>query len=293
MHVAIIIRNVVDCRVPLPVDSYGEQPIQEGLIEIVNPSDWAALEQAIVLKHQGSVDRITVLNVGPIAGEESLRWSLAAGADSAKRLWDSALEHADQLGQGKVMAAALQRLNPDVVMSGDSCLDQHNTLMPGIAAAVAGMTLVIQVENIEMMKDGRVQVVCRREKGQREQVAVRLPALLAFTDIGWESLGRADLVDTIAAFTQVIPCWDLTDLGLSAETVGGRGAKLDRKQIRPQQPPYTKPLTPDPHLSAEQRLRQILTGGVVRKQGEIASGELEILGDKIVEFLYRESVIGR
>ncbi|KUO77132.1 MAG: hypothetical protein APF81_21480 [Desulfosporosinus sp. BRH_c37] len=291
MHVAVIIRNTVDCLVPLPTNAYGEKPLREGLINIINPSDWSAFEQAVVLKRQGMVRQISVLYLGGLEGEETLRWCLASGADVAQRLWDPALEAADQLGKGKTMAAALERLNVELLLCGDGCLDQLNSLMPGIAAAVLGFSYVTEVEKVEKLGAGQAIVIRRREKGKREKLLVQLPALIAITDKGHESSERADLADTLEAFTQEIPCWDLEDLGLVADTVGGRVSKVINLQIQPAKPHYTRPLIPNSEISAEQRLREILSGGIVRKQGEVVAGEPEKLVERIIEFLRQEPVM--
>ncbi len=289
LHIAVVIRNTVDCQVILPVDSYGEKPLSEGKVKIINPSDWSALEQAIALKRRGIVQQITVLNVGQSDGDESLRWCLAAGADKAQRLWDSALEDSDQLGQGKALAAALERIKADLVLCGDRCLDQLNSLMPGIAAEAAGITYLTEIEKVENI-DGDWAVVIRRgARGKREKVAASLPALLAIVEKKSESSERAGLEETLTALTQKVPCWDLEDLGLDAETVGARGAKITNIQIRPARPPYTKPQTPDYRLPAEQRLRAIITSGTVRKQGEVITGQPDKLVEKIIEFLSQES----
>jgi len=288
LHIAVVIRDTVDCQVLLPADSYGEKPLAEGQVKIINPSDWSALEQAIALKKQGVVQHITVLNVGQSDGEEALRWCLATGADAAQRLWDPALEDSDQLGKGKTLAAALERLKVNLVLCGDKCLDQLNSLIPGIAADAAGMTYLTEIEKVENIDNDKAVVIRRRPKGKREKVAVRLPALLAIAEVKSESSERAGIDDTLTALTQKIPCWDLGDLGLVAEMVGARGAKITNIQIRPAKPPFTKPQTPDYRLPAQQRLQAIITGGAVRKQGEVVTGEPDKLVEKIIEFLCQE-----
>lgn len=291
LHAVVVVRKTVDCRVPLPANPYGEKPLAESLVSIVNPSDWTAFEQAVLLKQQGRINKITVLHLGSLDGEETLRWCLAAGADAVLRIWDPALDEADQLGRGKTLAAALQRLKVGLVFCGDRCLDQFNSLMPGIAAGLSKIAYVTEIEKVEKVTYGHAIVICRREKGKREKIEVRFPALLAINETCMISSERADLTRTLNAFTQEIPCWNLRDLGLAAEGVGGRAAKIAVIQTLPYQPPLTKPLTPDYRLPAEQRLRAIITGGTMRKQGEVVAGEPEKLAERMRDFLLREPVL--
>lgn len=291
VNISVLIRNVVDCRVPLPPDIYGQNPKPEGMMNIINPADWFALEQALNIKGQNSAHRVMVYSLGPESAEESLRWCLAAGADQALRIWDSALADADQLGRGKVLATALMKGKPDLVLGGDGCLDQMNELLPGVVAANANMVFVPGVTKVEKVENGTAVLVRKMEKGRRERVEVNLPVLVAIEDGGGTPAYYADLPNVISAFSQPVPSKGLTCLGVPADKVGSWGARVNDIMTRVTIPSITRPVTPDPNLSAEQRLRKILAGGVVRKQGEIITGTPEQMVDRIIEFLRQEPVV--
>ena len=288
MKIVVLLRNTVDCRVPLPPDTYDERPVPEGMINIINPSDWEALELGLGISTQFGGKYVTVLALGNKEAEESLRWGLAAGAQRALRIWDEALIDADQLGKGKVLAAALKKLQPDLVLCGDDCLDQLNSDLPGVAAAVAGIPYIPGVTDLEKVEDGKASVVRRLEKGKRQRVSVSLPAFIAVEGGRRASNNYAALPDLIAGLTESIPCETLLDLGLSADKVGGRGAKIRTITLRHPKPMVTFPVTPDHRLPAEVRLRTILAGGMVRKQGEVIIGSPDYLTDRIIEFMRQE-----
>lgn len=286
MNIAVLIRNSVDCSVPLPTDDYGDTPIREGMINIINPSDLSALAYGLELSRKEN-SNLTVLALGSKEMEESLRWCLALGAHHALRVWDEELREADQLGKGKVLAAALTKLKPDLVLCGDDCLDQLNMDLPGVAVAVAGINFVPGIEQLEKIDNGKAIVVRRLDKGKREKVSVRLPALLAVQNHDSQIACCDDLSRLIAALTQPIPCESLFSLGISPERIASRGARVHQIMIRPAKPTITLPVTPDHRLPAEQRLRKIIAGGTVRKQGEIITGTPEQVADKIYNFLLR------
>lgn len=291
LNIAVLIRSVVDSRVPLPPDVYGEKPLPEGMISIVNPADWFALECALNLRNQMNRSQIVAIALGGEEAEESLRWCLAAGAERALRIWDRSLVEADQLGRGKAVAAVLTRSKPDLILCGDGCLDQINSLLPGVAASAAGLSYVPGVARIEKVEHGMAVVVRKLEKGKRERVMVKLPALIAIEEAGGVPSCDADLPGLIAAFTQPMPCKGLSCLGLSPERAGSRGAKVNNVMTRVSRPITARPVTPDHRLPAEQRLRKILAGGVVRKQGEVITGTPEQLADRIIEFFRSEPVV--
>lgn len=290
MQITVLLRNAVDCRVPLPVDNYQEKPLTAGMVQGPNPSDWYALEQALQLSQSAHGAKVSVLAVGDEETEKSLRWCRAAGADRVERIWDPALQNADQLGQGKVLAAAINRQKPGLVLCGDSCLDQLSSLVPGIAAATVGMPYVPGVDKVEKIEAGTAIVIRRLAKGKREKVIVHLPALLSMVPTSSSIALEPDLPAVVNAFRENVPCLDLTALGVADQTVAGRGVKAFDITMRLRKPPLTKPVTPEPG-PAEQRLRQILSGGAARKQGEVISGDPKEIVEKIVEFLRRQPAV--
>ena len=288
MNITVLIRNVVDCRVPLPADVYGEQPVPEGMMRIINPADWFALEQSFNLPLEKDSKKVTVVALDDEDAEESLRWCLAAGAQEVIRIWDEAMVDADTIGRGKAAAAAITATKPDLVLCGEGCLDQLDTLLPGVVAASAGIAYVPGVTKVEKVVNGHAVVIRRLEKGRRERVAVSLPALIAVEDGGVAPSYYPDLLGVISAFSNPVPCKDLVSLGLSAERVGSRGAQVNKLLTRTAKPVTTKPRTPDPQQLAEHRLRSILSGGITRKQGEVVTGSPEQLANRIIQFLRSE-----
>lgn len=285
MKVVVLIRNTVDCRVPLPPGPYGEVPLTEGMATIVNPADWHALEQGLGLFAGSDGHKVTAVSLGGPEAEESLRWCLAAGAQEALRIWDDDLAGADGLGRGRALAAAVLNLKPDLLLCGDGCLDQLDTMLPGLIAAGSGMAYVPGVTILEKVEDGHALVVRRLGKGRRARMLVKLPAVLALE--GRRDIPPCDagLPELVAAFTRPVPCLDLAGLGLAAEWCGSRGAKIQVITVREPVPVTLEVAAPDHQLPAEQRIRQIMAGAQMRKQGEVVTGTPEELAEKIYQFI--------
>lgn len=286
MNIVTIIRNVIDCRVPLPPDGFGTGPDPAGMAGIINTEDWHAFQAGLELAH--GEHKVTVLTLGDARTEDDLRWCLAAGADSALRLWDDSLADADLKLKGQIMAAALNRLGPDLVLCGDGCSDQIDTELPGLAAALAGYGYVPGVVCLENVAEGQAVVVRHAGRGRRERVVVRLPALLAIA--GGQSgfaHASADLSAVVGAFTApAITCWDLSALGIAAH---GRNMGAQLLMSRFPVAPSGRIAVPDSDLPATERIRQILDGSVVRKQGELFTGSPEQSAERIFQYLFGES----
>jgi electron transfer flavoprotein beta subunit len=85
---------------------------------VINPLDEYAIEQALRLKEGGVVDEVVYLSMGPDSASEALRRSLAMGGDGGVLVTDPALAGADEWGTARVLAAALDRLAPEVTLMG-------------------------------------------------------------------------------------------------------------------------------------------------------------------------------
>src|SRR5690348_17935308 len=98
-------------------DTYSERKLTEGDFTLDRESADAvldeinerAVEEALLIKeaHGGEV---TVLSVGPERASEAIRKALSMGADKAIHVSDEALHGADMLQTGKVLAAAIGRV---------------------------------------------------------------------------------------------------------------------------------------------------------------------------------------
>src|SRR5919106_6284968 len=109
---------------------------------IINPLDEYAIEQALRLTDAGSVDSVTYLSMGPDQAAEALRRALAMGGDDAVLITDPALAGADEWATAKVLAAALDKLAPDVALMGMASDDARGSLVPGAVAAMRNVPLL-------------------------------------------------------------------------------------------------------------------------------------------------------
>ncbi|HEY7451167.1 MAG TPA: electron transfer flavoprotein subunit beta, partial [Candidatus Limnocylindria bacterium] len=109
---------------------------------IVNPLDEYAIEQALRLKEAGEADEVVYLSMGPEGAAEAVRRSLAMGGDSGVLVTDGALAGADEWVTARVLAAALEKLVPDVSLMGMASDDARGSLVPGAVAAIRGVPLL-------------------------------------------------------------------------------------------------------------------------------------------------------
>jgi len=183
---------------------------------VVNPLDEYAIEQALRLKEGGAVDEVVYLSMGPESASEALRRSLAMGGDAAVLITDPALVGADEWVTARVLAAALDKLGPDVSLMGMSSDDAKGSLVPGAVAAIRGVPLLAYGAELTLTDDAaRIR---RLNPTGFDILEAPLPVVASVTDQVGEPR-YASLKGIMAARRMEITTWSLADLGLDPAEV--------------------------------------------------------------------------
>jgi electron transfer flavoprotein beta subunit len=145
----------------------------------LNEWDNFSVEAALRLRDAAGDGEVVVATVGESEAEEGLLACLAKGADRAVRVWDDALEGADALVVARVLAAAVGREEPDLVLCGVQSSDAVNSATGVALAAHLGLPRVAVVRKLDHdSASGTVTVERELEGGLVEVVRVRCPVLL-------------------------------------------------------------------------------------------------------------------
>ena len=207
-----------------------------GVEAIINPLDEYAIEQALRLADDGSADAVTYLSMGPEQASEALRRALAMGGDDAVLITDPALAGADEWATARVLAAALDKLAPDVALMGMASDDARGSLVPGAVAAMRDVPLLSYGAELAVA-DGTARVRRLSATGY-DWISAPLPVVATVTDQVGEPR-YASLKGIMAAKRKPMETWSLADLGLSAADL--RGAALTT--VTDTRPPEEKPPT--------------------------------------------------
>src|SRR5699024_1558198 len=89
-----------------------------------------ALETALQYKEANSGAEIVVLSMGPQGATDSMRKLLSMGADSAVVVADEALAGSDTVQTARVLAAAIAKIAPQVVIAGNEATDGRGGVVP-------------------------------------------------------------------------------------------------------------------------------------------------------------------
>ena len=209
---------------------------RSGVEAIINPLDEYAIEQALRLVDDGSVDSVTYLSMGPEQASEALRRALAMGGDEAVLVTDPALAGADEWATAKVLAAALDRLAPDVALMGMASDDARGSLVPGAVAAMRQVPMLSYGAELKV-GDGEARVRRLSATGF-DWISAPLPLVATVTDQVGEPR-YASLKGIMAAKRKPMQTWSLADLDLPADDLAG-GALT---RVTDTRPPEEKPPT--------------------------------------------------
>jgi electron transfer flavoprotein beta subunit len=199
---------------------------------IVNPLDEYAIEQALRLKEAGKVDEVVYLSMGPEGAAEAVRRSLAMGGDTGVLVTDPALEGADEWVTARVLAAALDKLAPEVSLMGMASDDARGSLVPGAVAAIRGVPLLAYGSELRLT-DGAAQIRRLNPTGF-DILEAPLPVVASVTDQVGEPR-YASLKGIMAARRMELTTWSLADLGLDAADLATRTRVIEAR------PPAAKP----------------------------------------------------
>jgi len=264
-----------------PADGGTARPRRGDPLAAASDADRSALECALGLARQ-----VTVLSVGPPAWEALLDRALARGAHRGVRLWDDALAGLDAAALGRVLALAVGRLEPDLVLAGERGLEGGTGVVPALVAARLGWPCLDAAVRVAF-EDGLVVVQRRLPGGRREEVAAEWPVVVSVARDAAEPR-YVSVRARRAAERRTVECWDLASLGLDPATVRRwirlQVTALDWPRPRPRRTPAASR-----SVSAADRLRQLMGPGPgAPKPGSparVLEGDPGGVADRLLAFL--------
>ena len=197
----------------------------------LNEWDDFSVEEALQLRDAAGDGEVVVISVGGEEAEEGLRACLAKGADRAVRIWDDALEDADPLAVARVLAAAVGRESPDLVLCGVQSSDGVHSATGVALAEHLGLPRVAVVKALEH-EGGALTVERELEGGLVELLRLRPPALLTI-QTGINEPRYATLRAIKQAKEKPLEVVGLGELGLDAGAVEAAAGARVRSMAHP------------------------------------------------------------
>lgn len=175
MKIIVCMKQVPDTT-EVRIDPVKGTLIREGVPSIINPDDKAGLEAALRIKEQVG-GTVTVVSMGPPQADIALREALAMGADEAVLVTDRAFGGADTWATSTTIAAAIKKMDYDLIVAGRQAIDGDTAQVGPQIAEHLNIPQVSYVEAIEEV-DGNTLVLRRQFEDRYHIVEVDTPCLI-------------------------------------------------------------------------------------------------------------------
>ncbi len=227
MKVVVCVKQIPDPALPGELDPATNLLKRDDKL-ILDESDSYGVEMALQLVEAAGGGQVSLVSMAPRNETSGLRTALAMGADDAILVSDDALAGTDALGTAKILAAAIGRYEPDLVLAGVESSDGYTGTVPEMIAGVLDMPSITFAKQIEVA-EGVVKVQRQTEAGY-DDVECALPALVSVT-AGVVEPRYPSFKGIMAAKKKPVEELDLAATGVDAGAVGGAGARQETVRV--------------------------------------------------------------
>ena len=219
MKIAVCVKQVPEGAKRLDPGTKRLDRAGEGTL---NPFDANAVEEALRVKERSSEGEVVVLTMGPAAAADAIRRALAMGADRAVHVADDQAAGSDLVATSRVLAAALAREEPELVLFGQQSADSDGAVLPAAVAERLERPVISQVAELTV-EGGKVRGKRQTEFGY-DVIEAPLPAVIAVSDAVNEPR-YPSLKGIMGAKKKPQEELSLSDLGVEAGDAGEAGSK--------------------------------------------------------------------
>ena len=226
MNIAVCVKQIPDPANPGRLDSETKTLVRDEKL-ILDESDSYGVEMALQLAEEAGGE-VVLVSMAPNEEFGGLRTALAMGADRAILVSDEALAGSDALGTAKVLAAALRRAEPDLILTATESTDGYTGTVPAQIAELLGLPSVTFARSVSL-GDGEVVVQRQTETGY-DEVLCPLPAVVSVT-AGAVEPRYPSFKGIMAAKSKPTERLGVADLGIDAVDVGWAGARQEIVEV--------------------------------------------------------------
>ena len=228
VRIAVCVKQVPDPANPGKLDPDTNTLVRDEKL-ILDESDSYGVEMALQMA-EATEGEVVVVSMAPNEEFGGLRTALAMGADRAILVSDEALAGSDALGTAKVLAAAMRRAEPDLILAATESTDGYTGTVPAQIAELLGLPSVTFAKSVDL-GDGEVTVQRQTEDGY-DEVVCPLPAVLSVT-AGVVEPRYPSFKGIMAAKNKPADRIGIADLGVEAGQVGWAGARQEIVEVAP------------------------------------------------------------
>ena len=177
MKVVVCVKQIPDPATPYQLEE-GNNWLIRPEEQILDDTDRYGVEMGLQLA-QGNEGTVTLVSMGPSGNGQGIRQALAMGADKAIVVEDDSLRGSDALTTARVLSAAIQKENFDLVIAGTESTDGYSGVVPQMIAEMLSVPALTYATHVET-GDGSV-TIHRQTAAGYDVVTAALPAVVTVT----------------------------------------------------------------------------------------------------------------
>mmetsp|Transcript_21055 Transcript_21055/g.30838 ORF Transcript_21055/g.30838 Transcript_21055/m.30838 type:complete len:249 (-) Transcript_21055:129-875(-) len=209
MKVLVPVKRVIDYNVKVRVKSDQSGVDLANVKMSMNPFDEISVEEAVRMKEAGTVTEIVVVSVGPQQAQETIRTSLAMGADRGILIKTD--ETVEPLAVAKLLVKVVGEENPDMVILGKQAIDDDSNQTGQMLGALLGWPQGTFASEVKA-HGGKINVT-REVDGGLQTVALEGPAIVT-VDLRLNEPRYASLPNIMKAKKKPIEMKEPSDYGV-------------------------------------------------------------------------------
>ena len=209
MKVLVPVKRVIDYNVKARVKADQTGVDLANVKMSMNPFCEIAVEEAVRLKEKGVATEVVAVSIGPAQAQETLRTSLAMGADRAILIQTD--QDLEPLAVAKVLKAIIAEENPDLVLMGKQAIDGDNNATGQMLSTLLDWPQATFAS--ELVVEGGKAKVTREVDGGLQTLEVNLPAVVT-ADLRLNEPRYASLPNIMKAKKKPLDVKELASLGV-------------------------------------------------------------------------------
>ena len=223
MKIAVCVKQVLDAAAPRRIDPQTKR-LDRSVEGALNAFDVHAVEEALRIKERTGEGEVVLVSMGPEKAQDAMRKALAMGADRALLVSDEGAAGSDLVATSRVLAEALGREAPDLILFGQQSSDADGAVLWAAVADRLRRPYISQVAELSL-EGGRVRGKRQTEFGY-DVIEAPLPAVIAVSDAINEPR-YPSLKGIMGAKSKPQEVVTLADLGVDAEAAGDAGSATE------------------------------------------------------------------
>jgi electron transfer flavoprotein beta subunit len=223
MNVAVLVKQIPDAELLAALDPDTFR-LARGSGFVIDDADRYGVEVALSLRDASGSGEVTAVSMTPGGETAGLRAALAMGVDKALIVSDAALGGTDALSTAKVLAAALARVAPDLVIAATESTDGYTGTVPVQIAELLGWPSISYATKVACA-DELVSATRQTDAGT-EDVECPLPVVVSVT-AGIVEPRYPSMRGIMSAKSKPLDMLSVADLGIDSGVVGAIGARQE------------------------------------------------------------------